>query len=130
MYILILALPLLGSIFSGLLGRKLGVTGSQIITTILLCIASFLSIIAFYEVGLSGSPVMLNLNSWFNTEIITITWGFLFDSISVSFLLAVTSVSSLVHIYSINYMAEDPHNQRFFFISFSIHIFHDNSSNR
>ncbi len=108
MYILIIMLPLLGSIFSGIFGRKLGVTGSQIITILSLTTASLLSILAFYEVGLSGSPVMLNINTWFNTEIMNVNWGFLFDTISVSFLIAVTLVSTLVHIYSVNYMAEDP----------------------
>jgi NADH-ubiquinone oxidoreductase chain 5 len=63
MYILTLLLPLLGSIFSGLIGRKLGVTGSQLITTSSLGLASILSILAFYEISLSGSPVTLNLNT-------------------------------------------------------------------
>lgn len=108
MYLLILLLPLLGSIFAGLLGRKLGVTGSQIITILCLGIASILSIIGFYEVGISNSPVVLIINTWFKTEIITINWAFLFDSVSLSFLLAVTLVSTLVHIYSTNYMANDP----------------------
>ena len=108
MYILILLLPLMSSIFSGLFGRKLGTSGSQIISTTLLTITTCCTLIAFYEIGLSNSPVIITLNTWFNTEIISINWGFLFDSMSISFLIAVTAVSTLVHLYSINYMAEDP----------------------
>jgi NADH-ubiquinone oxidoreductase chain 5 len=63
MYILILILPLLSSIFSGLLGRKLGTNGSQIITTTLLFLTTLSTIFAFYEIGLGNSPVILNLNT-------------------------------------------------------------------
>jgi NADH-ubiquinone oxidoreductase chain 5 len=61
MYLSILILPLLGSTISGFLGRKIGVTGSHFITCICLIIASLLSTIAFYEVGICGSPVSIKL---------------------------------------------------------------------
>jgi hypothetical protein len=107
-------LPLLGSIISGLLGRKIGVTGSHIITISCLIVTSIFSIIAFYEVGICDSPVSIQLTSWVNSEYMNISWGFLFDSLTVSMLIPVLFISTLVHLYSINYMAEDPHNQRFF----------------
>jgi NADH-ubiquinone oxidoreductase chain 5 len=44
----------------------------------------------------------------------SVDWGFMFDSLTVSMLLPVLVVSSMVHVYSISYMSEDPHNQRFF----------------
>jgi len=56
-------LPLLGSAISGLLGRKIGVTGSHIITITCLIITSILSIIAFYEVGVCDSPVSIHITS-------------------------------------------------------------------
>jgi NADH-ubiquinone oxidoreductase chain 5 len=59
MYLSILILPLLGSLFSGLMGRKIGVTGAHIITCICLILASMLATIAFYEVGIIGSPVYI-----------------------------------------------------------------------
>lgn len=61
MYLTILALPMLGAITAGLLGRKLGTTGSHIITCTALVISALLSVVAFYEVGLSGSPVVINI---------------------------------------------------------------------
>ena len=114
MYLSILMLPLLGSVISGLLGRKIGVTGSHIITITCLIITSILSIIAFYEVGVCDSPVSIHITSWVNSEFLNISWGFLFDSLTVSMLIPVLFISTLVHLYSTNYMAEDPHNQRFF----------------
>lgn len=114
MYLSILALPLFGSAVAGLLGRKIGVTGAHIITTGALMISALLALVAFYEVGLCSSPVSIELFSWIDSEFLLVNWGFLFDSLTVSMLLPVLVVSSLVHLYSISYMADDPHNQRFF----------------
>jgi len=63
MYISILLLPLLGSIISGLFGRKIGVTGSHFITSFFLLLASILAGVAFYEVGICSSPVTIYLDS-------------------------------------------------------------------
>lgn len=114
MYLSILILPLLGSFVSGLFGRKIGVTGSHLITCTCLIFSSILATIAFYEVGLCGSPVSINLFSWINSEFMSISWEFLFDQLTVSMLIPVLYISSLIHIFSTDYMAEDPHNQRFF----------------
>jgi NADH-ubiquinone oxidoreductase chain 5 len=54
---------MLGSIAAGFLGRKIGVTGAHIITCTLLVMSALLSIVAFYEVGLCGSPVSIYLTS-------------------------------------------------------------------
>ncbi len=114
MYLSIIILPLLGSLISGLLGRKVGVTGSQFITCTCLFLSSFLMTVGFYEVGLTGSPVHIYLGSWLNSEILNISWEFLFDQLTVSLGLAVLFCSTLIHIYSIDYLSSDPHNQRFF----------------
>nr|YP_009711340.1 NADH dehydrogenase subunit 5 [Russula griseocarnosa]QGI24998.1 NADH dehydrogenase subunit 5 [Russula griseocarnosa] len=114
MYLTILILPLLGSFISGFLGRKIGVTGSHIITCTCLILSSILATIAFYEVGLSSSPVIINLFNWIDSEYMIISWEFLFDQLTVSMFIPVLYISSLIHIFSTDYMAEDPHNQRFF----------------
>jgi NADH-ubiquinone oxidoreductase chain 5 len=114
MYLTLIILPLLGSIASGLLGRKLGVTGSQLITTSLVVITTFLALIAYLEVGLNSIPVSIQLFKWIDSESLIVYWGFHFDSLTTSMLLPVLIVSSLVHIYSVGYMGHDPHNQRFF----------------
>jgi NADH-ubiquinone oxidoreductase chain 5 len=114
MYLSILILPLLGSFVSGFMGRKIGVTGAHIITCTCLILSSILASIAFYEVGFCGSPVSINLTSWIDSEFMSISWEFLFDQLTVSMLIPVLYISSLIHIFSTDYMAEDPHNQRFF----------------
>jgi len=114
MYLSILVLPLLGSFVSGFGGRKIGVTGAHFITCTCLILSSILASIAFYEVGFCGSPVSINLTSWIDSEFMSISWEFLFDQLTVSMLIPVLYISSLIHIFSTDYMAEDPHNQRFF----------------
>jgi len=114
MYLSILILPLLGSIVSGLMGRKIGVTGSHIITITCLFLASILASVAFYEVGICGSPVLIKLLSWIDSENLSVSWEFLFDSLTVSMFIPVLYISTLIYLFSVNYMGEDPHNQRFF----------------
>jgi NADH-ubiquinone oxidoreductase chain 5 len=114
MYLAIIVLPLLGSIVAGFFGRKVGVTGAQLITCLCIIITTLFAIIIFFEVGLNKIPVSINLFRWIDSESLNVLWGFHFDSLTVSMLLPVLIVSSLVHIYSIGYMNHDPHNQRFF----------------
>jgi NADH-ubiquinone oxidoreductase chain 5 len=114
MYLSIIILPLLGSIVSGFFGRKAGVTGTQILTCLNIIITVILSIVAFIEIGFNNIPVLISLFKWIVTEEFNILWIFQFDSLTVSMLIPVLIISSLVHIYSIGYMNNDPHNQRFF----------------
>jgi NADH-ubiquinone oxidoreductase chain 5 len=114
MYLAIITLPLLGSIVAGLFGRKVGVSGAQLITCLCVISTTLLAIVAFFEVGLNNIPVSINLFRWIDSESLNILWGFQFDSLTVSMLIPVLIVSSLVHVYSIGYMSHDPHNQRFF----------------
>lgn len=114
MYLSIIILPLLGSIVSGFFGRKVGIRGAQLITSSCVIITTLLSLLCFVEVGFNNIPVTINLFRWIDSEWFNINWGFLFDSLTVSMLIPVLIISSLVHIYSISYMSNDPHIQRFF----------------
>jgi len=114
MYLAIIILPLLGSIASGFFGRKIGVSGAQLITCTAVVTTTVLAVFAFFEVGLNNIPVSIEVFRWIDSESLNVSWGFNFDSLTVSMLIPVLIVSSLVHIYSIGYMSHDPHNQRFF----------------
>jgi NADH-ubiquinone oxidoreductase chain 5 len=61
MYLAIITLPLLGAIVSGFFGRKVGVSGAQLITCSSIIITTLLSIIAFLEVGINNITVSINL---------------------------------------------------------------------
>ena len=113
MYLLIIFLPLMGSILSGLFGRYLAKQGACLITIISMFASAFLSFIIFYEVVLCQSITTLKLFTWIDSSILYIDWGFLFDALTATMLIVVTVVSSLVHLYSMSYMSEDPHLPRF-----------------
>ena len=114
MYLTIIILPLLGSMVSGFFGRKVGVTGAQIITSFCVIMTTVLAILGFFEVGFNNLPVSIELFRWIESEWFNIMWSFEFDSLTVAMLIPVLIISSLVHIYSVSYMSNDPHNQRFF----------------
>ncbi len=114
MYLSIIILPLLGSIVSGFFGRKVGISGAQLITCSSVITTTILAVLAFFEVGMNNIPVHVELFRWIDSESLNVLWSFNFDSLTVSMLIPVLIVSSLVHVYSIGYMSHDPHNQRFF----------------
>lgn len=113
MYLLLVFLSLIGSCIAGLFGRHLGSLGSAFITTTCLFISFLISLFAFYEVALYGCFVYIKLTTWISSEVLNIDWGFMFDSLTVSMCVVVTFISCLVHLYSTEYMAHDPHLARF-----------------
>lgn len=112
MYLSIIFLPLFGSIVAGFFGRKVGIRGAQLITTSCVVIATVLAVLAFIEVGINNVPVSIHLFRWIDSEWLYINWGFHFDSLTVAMLLPVLIISSLVHVYSISYMQNDPQYKR------------------
>jgi len=61
MYLAIIILPLLGAIVSGFFGRKVGVSGAQLITSFSIVVTTLLAIVTFFEVGINNIPVSINL---------------------------------------------------------------------
>lgn len=98
MYLSILILPLLGSFVSGFMGRKIGVKGAHLMTCSCLMLASILATFAFYEVGICGSPVFINLGSWLDSEIFYISWEFLFDQLTVSMFIKSLGLNPILNI--------------------------------
>lgn len=113
MYLLIVAIPLLSAISAGLFGKLIGHKGAPLITITCIFITFLCSLTAFYEVALAGSPCYLKLGSWIDSGMFNVSWGFLFDTLTVVMLVVVTSISTLVHLYSMEYMSHDPHLPRF-----------------
>ena len=113
MYLLILILPLLSSIFCGLMGRKLGYEGVKIFSCLLLLITCLISINSFLEVVISNSNTYIYLWSWFDIGTLYNPVNLQFDQIVSSMLILVTGISFFVHLFSTSYMDGDPHLPRF-----------------
>jgi NADH-quinone oxidoreductase subunit L len=113
-YALIVFLPLLGSAIAGLFGRFIGRQLSEVIPTALLFASAALSIYAFYDVAILGHSEIVPIANWIASGDFSVDWTLRVDSLTAVMLVVVTGVSSLVHLYSIGYMEEDPHTPRFF----------------
>ena len=115
MYAAIVFLPLLGFLIAGLFGRFIGARGSEVHTTSLLFISAVLSWIVFVQVGLGSVPGSAPvLGNWFASGAVKVDWALRVDTLTAVMLVVVTTVSSLVHLYSVGYMHEDPSRPRFF----------------
>src|SRR5215510_11928151 len=114
MYAAIVFLPIIASAIAGLFGRVIGARASELITTGCLFVSAALSVVAFNDVALQGHNTIIPILPWIHSANFTVDWTVRIDSITAVMLVVVTGVSSLVHLYSIGYMAEDPHRQRFF----------------
>ncbi len=90
-----------------------GSRAAELITTSLLIIAMILSWIAFVNVGF-GQDERLVLTTWMASGDLKVAWALRVDTLTAVMLVVVTTISAVVHLYSIGYMAEDPHRPRFF----------------
>jgi NADH-quinone oxidoreductase subunit L len=96
-----------------------GSVPAGLITTTLLGIACLLSWYAFYDVGILGHEARIRLFSYITFGDLHSDWALRVDPLTAVMLVVVTTVSSLVHLYSIGYMADDPYKPRFFsYLSF------------
>lgn len=116
MILLIIVLPIIGSIVSGLLGRYIGYIMSKYIATLSIIISGILCYYVYFDVMVNNNIYNINLGKWIWVEHIEVDWGFIIDELAVSLLVPIVTVSSLVHIYACSYMSHDPHQSRFFSI--------------
>ena len=113
MEISIIALPLIASIISGFFGKLIGDRSSEIITSLLVSISAIFSVLVLYEVVVNQYQENIIIATWISSGSLEVNWSMKIDSLSAVMLVVVTSVSALVHIYSIGYMSHDPHKPRF-----------------
>jgi len=113
-YATIVLLPLAGALIAGLFGRIIGDRPSEIITTSFLFLAAVLSWIVFVQVAFGHETHTVQLLRWITSGELDVSWKLKIDTLTAVMLVVVTTVSSLVHLYSIGYMHEDDSRSRFF----------------
>tara|TARA_Y100000590_G_scaffold24804_1_gene28210 strand:- start:7311 stop:9218 length:1908 start_codon:yes stop_codon:yes gene_type:complete len=109
----IVFLPLIGAFISGFFGKTLGDKYSQILTSLLVSISGILSLIIFYEViseNYSSNKLIFN---WISSGYFHVNWSIKIDPLTSVMLVVVSLISSIIHFYSIGYMAGDPNKPRF-----------------
>jgi NADH-quinone oxidoreductase subunit L len=111
--ITIVFLPLLGSILSYIMGYKYGDKTSIFISSTLLTISAICSIYIFSQVIFNKLTLDIEILRWIDIGTFKANWSIHVDALTSIMFLVVTSVSSLVHIYSAGYMSHDPNVPRF-----------------
>jgi NADH-quinone oxidoreductase subunit L len=113
---LIVLLPLLAAAIAGLFCRVIGDRPAQIVTCAALLISAALSIFVFARIGFgpeNAKLVVVKLFTWFESGVLSVDWALRVDTLTAVMLIVVTGVSSMVHVYSVGYMADDPGVPRF-----------------
>ena len=110
---LIIFSPLLGFLITGLLGRKIGDLSSQFITCFLVFVSAALSFVYLYLFINGSSDLNFVIFKWISSGNLNLNWSIYIDTLTSVMLVVVTSVSFLVHVYSIGYMQHDPDKPRF-----------------
>jgi len=114
-YILIVLAPLIGSIFAGLFGKRIGRSGAHWSAIIGVAVSFILSMVVFKNIVIDNSaPFNGTIYTWMVSDGIHFEIGFLIDRLTALMLMVVTFVSLMVHIYTVGYMHDDPGYQRFF----------------
>ncbi|MDA7715261.1 NADH-quinone oxidoreductase subunit L [Pelagibacteraceae bacterium] len=108
----IIFLPLIGSIL-GYFGRSIIKYFSEITTSLFVTLSAVLSIILFWKGAQYNSYGNYKIFEWISSGNFIANWSINIDPLSSVMLVVVTSVSALVHVYSIGYMSHDPHKPRF-----------------
>ena len=109
---LIIFLPLIGAILGYSL-KSLGDRYTEVIATTFLFLSAIFSVIIFYNGIVYGEYANYKIIEWISSGNLKIDWSINIDPLSSIMLVVVTSVSSLVHLYSIGYMSHDPNKPRF-----------------
>ena len=110
---LLVFLPLVASFIVGIFGRILGDKISQFITCSFVLISSVLSIYIFSDVAINSNIYNLKIFNWITSGGLVLNWSINIDTLTSVMLVVVTSVSALVHVYSVGYMSHDPDKPRF-----------------
>jgi proton-translocating NADH-quinone oxidoreductase chain L len=113
MCLTIILTPLIVFLFLGFFGRFVGHKGAAIIASAFMVSNALCSFVALYYIGILGNFTYICLGTWIDCGLFVVSWGFVFDGLTVTMLFVINSISALVHIYSVAYMANDPHFTRF-----------------
>lgn len=106
-------LPLIGGVIVGVFGTRMGDRASQLVTVVPMLVAATLSCYLLWDVGLHGNEQTIHLFTWIDSGTLELSWALRFDTLTAVMVFVVNVVSSMVHVYSVGYMAHDAHKPRF-----------------
>jgi NADH-quinone oxidoreductase subunit L len=112
--LLLLLSPFIGFLFNIFFGKKVSKGISGAIGTLTVVVSFLLSICFFAQLNQNGKPFEISLFDWIQVSNFKLDFGILLDQLSLLWLLFVTGIGSLIHMYSISYMHDDENMHKFF----------------
>jgi NADH-quinone oxidoreductase subunit L len=112
--LLLLLAPFFGFLLNVFFGKSLGKSLSGIIGTGTVIVSFVVSIYFFMQINQTKQPVVIDLFDWIQISNFKVSFGFFLDQLSILWLLFVTGIGSLIHLYSISYMHDDENMHKFF----------------
>lgn len=112
--LLLLIFPLVGFLINLSVGKKIGRSLPGIIATAAVTGSFAISLFYFIQILSTGQPIEVNLFQWVAFGEFSVNLAFVLDQLSLLWLLVVTGIGALIHIYSIGYMHDDENVDRFF----------------
>ena len=112
--LLLLLTPFAGFLINIFFGKKLGHTGTGWLGTAAVAVSFFTTLFFFFQILETKEAVMVNLGEWLSLANFTVDFSFQLDQLSLLWLMFVTGIGTLIHIYSISYMHGDENVHKFF----------------
>ena len=112
--LVLLVTPLLGFLLNVFFGKNLGKSLSGAIGTLTVAISFVVSIYFFQQISQTKQALTIHLFDWMTINNFNVGFGLLLDQLSILWLLFVTGIGSLIHLYSISYMHDDENMHKFF----------------
>ena len=112
--LVLVLIPFLGFLLNVFFGKSLGKTLSGTIGTLSVVVSFVVTLYFFLQINETKQPIQINLFDWMSFSNFSVKFGFLLDQLSLLWLLFVTGIGSLIHLYSISYMYDDENMHKFF----------------
>lgn len=110
----LLLAPFAGFLFNVFFGKKVSRNVSGTIGTIAVAVSFIISLNFFFQINSTKQPILIDLFQWMTLGNFNVNFSFLLDQLSILWLLFVTGIGTLIHIYSISYMHDDENLNKFF----------------
>ena len=119
LYAVAIFAPLFGSAVAGLFGKAIGDRAAQVVTIICMVLASVCGVAAFVQLVYVGAPTgVVPIGNWISAGSFHAEWALRYDTLSAVMVAMVTTVATLIHIYSVGYMAHDENHTIWRFFSY------------
>ncbi|WP_339921513.1 NADH-quinone oxidoreductase subunit L [uncultured Flavobacterium sp.] len=112
--LLLLLAPFLGFLFNVFFGKSIGKSASGIIGTLTVALSFAVSVYFFLQINQTHQAIQIQLFDWIQISNFKVDFGFLLDQLSILWLLFVTGIGALIHMYSISYMHDDENMHKYF----------------